>query len=196
MRILNWKLLGGQDYLRPGIIPLLMISQAAFLHMCSVSLSQKRWGGRSRILYSNRVLPLCPCHDYYFKVFTEKKTGYLFTLFVLLIPFLRASRRLWMPYLEPTYLLPQGPMHLHFGNHKLFPGWWFLDRLSKDQNPEFSPQRAGISTHRYNLLFLPHKQCPEDIPPGLRDWSKGKEKQAWVLRWLVWCVTWLGQKYL
>ena len=43
--------------------------------MYSVSLSQKRGEGDPLVLYSNRVLPLCPCHDYYFKVFTRDKDG-------------------------------------------------------------------------------------------------------------------------
>ena len=43
--------------------------------MYSVSLSQKRGEGDPLILYSNRVLPLCPCHDCYFKVFIRDKDG-------------------------------------------------------------------------------------------------------------------------
>lgn len=176
-QILKWRLLGWQDSLWPSIISLLLSPQVAFLHMYIVSLSPKSGEGDPIILYSNGVLPLRPCHDYYFKLFTRDK-GHLFILFLLLIPFPRASRRLQMPYLkpsyilsqemqtggqlqmsnlEPTYLLPQGPLHLHFGNHKQFPGWWFLDRHSKDRKAEFSPQRAGISTHLYNLLFVPQK---------------------------------------
>ena len=70
-------------------------------------LSQRRVGGwgecaDSLILYSKQgFAPLCPCHgyyldcchDYYLKVFTRDK-DWLFTLFLLLLPFWRASRRL------------------------------------------------------------------------------------------------------
>lgn len=35
---------------------------------------------------------------------------------------MQTGGQLQMSNLEPTYLLPQGPLHLHFGNHKQFPG--------------------------------------------------------------------------
>ena len=73
--------------------------------MCVVSsLSQNmgRGSGDPLILYSNRVLPpFYPCHDNYLKLFKREK-HYPFTLFLLLLPFQRANRRL-----EPTYLLSQ-----------------------------------------------------------------------------------------
>ena len=70
-------------------------------------LSQRRVGGwgecaDSLILYSKQgFAPLCPCHgyyldcchDYYLKVFTRDK-DWLFTLFLLLLLFRRANRRL------------------------------------------------------------------------------------------------------
>ena len=45
------------------------------------------------ILYSNRVLPLCPWYDYSLKVFTRDK-HWLFTLLLLLVPFRRVNKRL------------------------------------------------------------------------------------------------------
>ena len=51
------------------------------MHMCSVFL----------ILYSDRVFAsLCPCHDYSLEMFTIDK-DWLFTLFLLLVPFPRAN---------------------------------------------------------------------------------------------------------
>ena len=80
-------------------------------------LSQRRvggWGGcaDSLILYSKQgFAPLCPCHgyyldcchDYYLKVFTRDK-DWLFTLFLLLLPFWRASRRLIVNVSTGTHL--------------------------------------------------------------------------------------------
>ena len=45
------------------------------------------------ILYSNRILPLCPWYDYSLKVFTRDK-HWLFTLLLLLVPFQRVNNRL------------------------------------------------------------------------------------------------------
>ena len=45
------------------------------------------------ILYSNRVLPLCPWYDYSLKVFTRDE-HWLFTLLLLLVPFQRVNKRL------------------------------------------------------------------------------------------------------
>ena len=97
--------------------------QGAFLCMCIVSL----------ILYSERnffffFASLCPCHDYSLEMFTRNK-DWLFTLFLLSLPFWIASRAgckflnwsppisyqemqrgagwLWIFSLEPIYLLPQ-----------------------------------------------------------------------------------------
>lgn len=57
------------------------------------------------ILKQNLAL-LCSCHDGYFKVPTRDK-AWLF-LFLLLLPFWRANRRLIEnAYLGPTYLLSQ-----------------------------------------------------------------------------------------
>ena len=81
--------------------PLTFDPQRAFLPMCSVSLVPKSMGGWSGvgsgdplILYPNKVFsPLCPCHDYYLKVFTSDK-DWLLTLFLLLLPVQRANMRL------------------------------------------------------------------------------------------------------
>ena len=62
--------------------------------MCSVSLVPKEWGGRSlNPLLKQGFAPFCLCHDYYLTVFTRDK-HWLFTLFLLLLPFQRANRRL------------------------------------------------------------------------------------------------------
>ena len=67
--------------------PLTFDLQGALLPMCSVSLSQKtgKWRSLSSLLKREFAF-LCPCHDYYFKVFTRDK-HWLFTLF----PFRRAN---------------------------------------------------------------------------------------------------------
>ena len=58
------------------------------------SLFQKRGEQRSlHPLLKQGFTSLCPCHDYYLKVFTRDK-HWLFTLFLLLLPFQRANRRL------------------------------------------------------------------------------------------------------
>ena len=54
--------------------------QEAFLHLCTVSLVPKSGGRDPLIRYSHRLLPpLCPCRDYYLRVFTGDKHC-LFTL--------------------------------------------------------------------------------------------------------------------
>ena len=76
--------------------------QGVFLRICSVSLVPKRGRVDSPQLFTQQgFAPLCPCHDfyldychnYYLKVFTRDK-DWLFTLFLLLLPFQRANRRL------------------------------------------------------------------------------------------------------
>ena len=76
--------------------------QGVFLCICSVSLFPKRGRVDSPQLFTQQgFVPLCPCHDYYLdschnyylKVFTRDK-DWLFTLFLLLLPFQRANRRL------------------------------------------------------------------------------------------------------
>ena len=56
--------------------------QEAFLHLCSVSLVPKSWGRDPLIRYSHRLPPpLCPCHEYYLKLFLqETNTGYLLSV--------------------------------------------------------------------------------------------------------------------
>ena len=93
-----------QDSLWPGIIPWLFDPQGPFLHMRSVFLVPKHGEGEWRSL--NPLLrqgfaPFYPCHDNSLKLFKREK-HYPFTLFLLLLPFQRANRRL-----EPTYLLSQ-----------------------------------------------------------------------------------------
>ena len=65
-------------------------------------------GGEQRAL--NPLLkqcfaPLCPCHDYYLKVFTGDKDR-LFTLYLLLLPFRRANRRLIVKAETGAHLSP------------------------------------------------------------------------------------------
>ena len=68
--------------------------QGAFLCTCNLSLVPREGGVEiPLILCSNKVFPLCPCHDYYTKVFTRDQ-HWLFTLFLLLLPFQRANRKL------------------------------------------------------------------------------------------------------
>ena len=54
-------------------------------------------------LLKQHFAPLCPCHDYYIKVFTRDK-HWLFTWFLLLLPFQRANRRLIVNALTRAHL--------------------------------------------------------------------------------------------
>ena len=85
-----------QDSLWPGIIP--TFDSKETFSACVVSL----------FLDSDRVFAsLCPCQDYFLEVFTRDK-DWLFTLFLLLLPFWRTNWRLIINSLvEPSYLLPQ-----------------------------------------------------------------------------------------
>ena len=91
----KWRLLGEQEALWSGIIPWLLTPK---------ELPCPTKGGDWRAL--NPLLKqgfpsFCSCHDYYLdycrddylKVFTRGK-DWLFTLFLLLLPFWRANRRL------------------------------------------------------------------------------------------------------
>jgi len=77
-------------------------------------LSQKEGCGEWRSLnplFKQGFTPLCPCHGYYLnychncclKGFTRDKV-WLFTLFLLLIPFQKANRRLTVKALIEAYL--------------------------------------------------------------------------------------------
>ena len=62
--------------------------------MYSVSLVRKERGGISlNPLLRQGFAPFYPCHDNYLKLFKREK-HYPFTLFLLLLPFQRANRRL------------------------------------------------------------------------------------------------------
>ena len=66
--------------------------QGGFLCTCSVFLVPKEWRKKTPSpLRKQCFAPLC--HDYYLKVFTRDK-HWLFTLFLLPLPFQRANRRL------------------------------------------------------------------------------------------------------
>ena len=68
--------------------------QGTFLHMCRVSLILERgkWRSLNPLLRQDFAF-LCPCHDYFLEMLTRDK-DWLFTLFLLLLPFQRANRRL------------------------------------------------------------------------------------------------------
>ncbi|CAN0563407.1 unnamed protein product [Rangifer tarandus platyrhynchus] len=88
--------------------PLIFDPQGAFLRVCMSPLSQKGRSGGPFILHSHRVLPcLSPCldcrHAYYLNMFTEDK-AWLFALFLLLLPFRRAKRRLIVNASTGAYL--------------------------------------------------------------------------------------------
>ena len=77
-----------------GIIPWLLIHEEPFWACITSPLCQKRGEWRSLNLFLKQgFTSLFPCSDYYLKVFTRDK-HWLFTLFLLLIPFWRANRRL------------------------------------------------------------------------------------------------------
>ena len=72
-----------QDSLWPGIVSWVLTHKKPFCECVVCFPCPKRVGGGGRdplILYSYRLLPpLCPCHDYYLKVFIRDK-HWLFTL--------------------------------------------------------------------------------------------------------------------
>ena len=99
---LKVKASGRARFIMAWYYPLNFDPQGAFLHKYNVSLLPKEEGAQNAlVLDSVRVLPLCPCHDYYldfchdchrvYNVFTRDK-AWLFTLFLLLLPFRRANR--------------------------------------------------------------------------------------------------------
>jgi len=72
--------------------------------MYSVSLVRKERGGISlNPLLRQGFASLCPCHDYFLEVFTRDR-DWLFTLFLLLLPFQRANRRLVVNSLTGAHL--------------------------------------------------------------------------------------------
>ena len=79
-----------EDALWPGITPDLWPTRSPSALVSCLPWSQKtgKWRSLSSLLKREFAF-LCPCHDYYFKVFTEDK-HWLFTLF----PFQRANRKL------------------------------------------------------------------------------------------------------
>ena len=102
----KWRLLGGEARLTMAwCYPLTFDPQGAFLCLCSVSFVPKVGNGDPLIFYSNRVLPhfVPAVTDYYLKVFTRDK-HWLFSLFVLLLPFRRANRRLIVNVLTGAHL--------------------------------------------------------------------------------------------
>ena len=85
------------DLLRLGIKPLSPALTGGFFtisHQGSLIVSS---------LLKQGFATLCPCHDYYCKVLTRDK-HWLFTLFLLLLPFRRANRRLIVNALTGAHL--------------------------------------------------------------------------------------------
>ena len=99
--ILKWRLLGGTRLIHYGLaLPWLLTHKGPFCARVVSPLSQK---GESRdpLILQTEFCPLYPCHDFYLdhchdsylRVFTRDK-DWLLTLFLLLLPFLRANGRL------------------------------------------------------------------------------------------------------
>ena len=106
------KASGRARFIMAWYYPLNFDPQGAFLHKYNVSLLPKEEGAQNPlVLDSVRVLPLCPCHDYYLdfchdchrNVFIRDK-AWLFTLFLLLLPFRRANRKLTVNALTGAHL--------------------------------------------------------------------------------------------
>ena len=98
----KWRLLGEQDALWSGIIPWLLTPKEPFCTGVMSPLSHREGDWRSLNPLLKQGFPsFCSCHDYYLdyccdyylKVFTRGK-DWLFILFLLLLPFWRANRRL------------------------------------------------------------------------------------------------------
>ena len=101
-----------RDSLWPGVIPWPLTHKEFFCTCVESPLSQKR--GKQR--YLNHLLkqasvPLCPhldyCHDYYLKrqtLLSTREKHWLFTLFLLLLPFQRTNRRLNVNTLAGAHL--------------------------------------------------------------------------------------------
>ena len=86
------------------IVPWLLTHKETFCACVVSPLSQEKEEGDPLNLSSSRVLPpLCPCHYYYFTVFTREKY-WLFTPLLLLFPFWRANRRLIINSLTGAHL--------------------------------------------------------------------------------------------
>ena len=77
--------------------------QEAFLCMCSVSIQKSGEQKFLNPLLQQGFAPHCPCHDYYLEVFMRGK-DWLLTLFLLLLPFWRANRRLIVNALTGAHL--------------------------------------------------------------------------------------------
>ena len=93
-----------QDSWWPGIIPWLFTYKESFCTCIVSPLSQKREEWRSlNPLLKQGFAPLCPCYDYYLKVFRRDK-HWLFTLFLLLHPFWRSNKRLIVNALTGAHL--------------------------------------------------------------------------------------------
>ena len=86
---------------------LTLAPQGAFLCMCSVSIQKSGEQKFLNPLFQQGFAPHCPCldccHNYYLKVFTRGK-DWLLTLFLLLLPFWRANRRLIVNALTGAHL--------------------------------------------------------------------------------------------
>ena len=93
-----------KDSLWPGVIPCLSTYKEPFCTCVVSPLSQKsgEWWSLKPLIKQG-FSSLCPCHNYYLKVFTRGK-HWLFTLFLFLLPFWRAKRRLIVNALTGSHL--------------------------------------------------------------------------------------------
>ena len=131
---------------------------------CVVSLFQKRGEQRSlHPLLKQGFTSLCPCHDYYLKVFTRDK-HWLFTLFLLLLPFQRANRRLIVNALIGAHLslvsknancckYPAWSPLLHVTGN--IGGQWQISKL----RPISLLHQSGYQQHQYPLGQLHLGSC-------------------------------------
>ena len=98
--------------------------QGAFCAYIVSPLSQIRGERRSlNPLLKQGFAPLCPCRDNYLKVFSRDK-HWLFTLFLLLLPFWRANRRLVVNTLTGAHLC----LFSENANSFKYPAWSLLLR--------------------------------------------------------------------
>ena len=109
--ISRWRFLGGARFIMAWCYPLNFDPQGGFLYMWSLPCPKRRGAESLKPFLKQGFTPLCPCldyyldycHDYYLKVFTRDK-HWLFTLFLLLLPFQMVNRRLIVNTLTGAHL--------------------------------------------------------------------------------------------
>ena len=150
--------------------PLTFDSQGAFLRMCSVSFVPTKRGWRSFNPFKEVFGSLCPFHDYDLKVFTRDK-HWLFSLFLLLLPFQRANRRLTVNALIGAHL------SLVSGN------------ASSCRHPAWSPLLCAPmkckQEARYKCLTWSHNSFPVPItkPDAQQAFNKCVVKKQCLNEW-------------